>query len=99
MTEEILNEPNNKTMHDKLNRQLYLHCMKTSENATLIVMNPKTWQDLCASVWTAEKELPSYFSSIKIHNEEPSEPSTSLTYKGIKVLRSLDLPDGLFEIR
>jgi len=87
MTEEILNEPNNKTLHDKLEKQLYFHSM----DATLIVMNPDTCKALWASVWTADKK--------RILEYDKLDSSVYITFKGIKVLRSLDLPFGLFEIR
>ena len=71
-----------------LENQIWSHISQTGKDATLIVMHPKTWEDLCNSVWKNEK--------IRGYDHDPS---TSLSYKGITVLRSLDMVDGLFEVR
>jgi len=82
---------NNETIHDKLERQLYSHINETIREPTLIVMNPDTCKALWASVWTADKK--------RILEYDKLDSSVYITFKGIKVLRSLDLPFGLFEIR
>ena len=76
----------NETLKDKLNQQLFFHFNETIREPTLIVMHPQTWVNLCDNVWRDE--------SMAIHRYDPS-----LKYKGIKVLRSLDLLEGMFEVR
>ena len=70
---------------DNLENEMYAHISQTGKDINLIVMHPKTWQDLVKEVFEG------YDMSIKRHDP-------SLKYKGIRVLRSLDMVEGLFEV-
>ena len=76
------------SIQDKLEKQLYSHFNETIREPTLIVMHRDTWYDLCGSIWLVEKMKTRDF-----------DPSGQGFYKGIQVLRSLDVPVGLFEVR
>jgi len=76
----------NETQKYKLDQQLFFHFNETIREPTLIVMHPQTWVNLCDNVWRDE--------SMAIHRHDPS-----LKYNGIQVLRSLDVPVGMFEVR
>jgi hypothetical protein len=73
-------------IHFNLENEIYTHILQTGKDVNLIVMHPQTWQNLCQEVWSSE--------SIAIYRHE-----ASLKYKGIRVLRSLDMIDGLFEVK
>ena len=70
----------------RLEIQIWSHISQTGKDATLIVMHPKTWEYLCKDVWDSE--------SMAIYKHD-----ASLKYNGIRVLRSLDMVEGLFEVR
>ena len=73
-------------IQDNLENEMYAHISQTCKDVNLIVMHPQTWQNLCKEVWSNE--------SMAIYKHD-----ASLKYKGIRVLRSLDMVDGLFEVR
>ena len=60
--------------------------METAREPKLIVMHPQTWVDLVKEV-TGKDGM-----AINIHD-------TNKKYRGIKVLRSLDLLEGEFEMQ
>lgn len=73
-------------LQDKLENEIYSRIIQTGEGCDLIVMHPKTWQDLIEEVVGS--------CSIAIRQHDPE-----LKYRGIRVLRSLDMVEGLFEVR
>jgi hypothetical protein len=73
-------------LQNNLENLMYAHVSQFGERANLIVMHPQTWQNLCKEVWSND--------SMAIYKHDPS-----LRYKGVRVLRSLDMVDGLFEVR
>jgi len=68
-----------------LEKEIYSSISKTGKDVGLIVMHPKTWLDLCQDVFANES------NAIYSHD-------VSLKYKGIRVLRSLDMSFGDFEV-
>jgi hypothetical protein len=74
------------SIQSRVNNEIYSHVSQTGKGASLIVIHPQTWQDLCIEV------IISYCTSINRHDP-------SLKYKGIRVLRSLDMVEGLVEVR
>lgn len=73
-------------IQNNLENEMYAHISQTGKDINLIVMHPQTWINLYKEVWGNE--------SIGIYKHD-----ASLKYKGIRVLRSLDMVDGLFEVR
>jgi hypothetical protein len=73
-------------IQDNLENEIYAHFSQTGKDISLIVMHPQTWINLTKEVFQID--------SMEIYRYDPS-----LRYKGIRVLRSLDMVDGLFEIR
>jgi len=75
-----------KMIQDNLENDMHSHISQTGKDISLIVMHPKTWENLCKDVW-ANKSMAIYIYD------------NSLKYNGIKVFRSFDMVDGLFEVR
>lgn len=73
-------------LQDKLENEIYVRISQTGRECNLIVMHPKTWQDLLKEVVES--------CGMAINRHDPS-----LKYRGIKVLRSLDMAEGLFEVQ
>lgn len=73
-------------LQDKLENEMYSRIKQNGKYCTLIVMHPGTWRDLIKEV------IVSHGTAIRLHDPE-------LKYRGIKVLRSLDMVEGLFEVR
>ena len=74
------------SIQSRLNNEIYSHVSQTGKDASLIVIHPNTWQDLYIEVIVGD------YPSINRHNP-------SLKYKGIRVLRSWDMVEGLVEVR
>ena len=74
------------SIQSRLNNEIYSHIAQTCKNASLIVIHPLTWQDLWIEVIVGD------CPSINMHDP-------SLKYKGIRVLRSFDMVEGLVEVR
>ena len=72
-------------IQDKLENQIYNVIMETAREPKLIVMHPQTWVDRVKEV-TGKNGM-----AINIY--DPNKK-----YRGIKVLRSLDLLEGEFEM-
>lgn len=72
-------------IQDKLENQIYNVIMETAREPKLIVMHPQTWFDLVKEVNDKDG------MEINIYNP-------NMKYRGIKVLRSLDLFEGEFEM-
>jgi len=72
-------------IQDKLENQIHNVIMETARVPKLIVMHPQTWVDLSKEV--TEKD------GMTINRHDPN-----MKYRGIKVLRSLDLLEGEFEM-
>lgn len=68
-----------------LEYKLYEKISQTGRECDLIVMHPKTWQDLFQEIIYSDRMEISKFDPI-------------LKYRGIRVLRSLDIQEGLFEV-
>lgn len=64
---------------------IYSHISKTGKEPNLIVMHPVTWIGLCENFFGMDSII-------------SKEMLSSLKYKGIKVLRSLDITQGEFEV-
>lgn len=73
-------------LQEQLENEMYATISQTGRECNLIVMHPKTWQDLFKEVVGSD--------GISIYRHDQS-----LKYKGIRVLRSLDMVEGLFEVR
>jgi len=73
-------------IRDIIDDIIYSHESQTCRECDLIVMHPKTWQHLFKEVVDAD--------SMAIYQHEPN-----LKYKGIRVLRSLDLEEKIIEVR
>jgi uncharacterized membrane protein len=73
-------------LQEKLENEMYAHISQTWKDINLIVMHPQTWINLTKEVFKNDG------TAIYIHNP-------TLKYKGIRVLRSLDMVEGLFEVR
>lgn len=72
-------------IQDKLENQIHNVIMETGREPKLIVMHPQTWVDLVKEVfWKDGMEINRFDQNMK--------------YRGIKVLRSLDLLEGEFEM-
>ena len=72
-------------IQDKLENQIYNLIMETSRQPNIIVMHPQTWVDLVREVTGKD--------GMEINRLNPNKK-----YRGIKVLRSLDLLEGEFEM-
>ena len=72
-------------IQDKLENQIHNVIMETAREPKLIVMHPQTWVDLAKEVTGKD--------GMTINRCDPN-----MKYKGIKVLRSLDLLEGEFEM-
>lgn len=72
-------------IQDKLENQIHSVIMETARKPKLIVMHPQTWVDLVKEVIGKD--------GMAINIYDPN-----LKYRGIKVLRSLDLLEGEFEM-
>ncbi len=64
---------------------IYSHISKTGKEPSLIVMHPVTWIGLCEIFFGMDSII-------------SKEMQSSLKYRGIKVLRSLDITQGEFEV-
>ena len=73
-------------LQDNLENEMYAHISQTGKDINLIVMHPQTWINLTKEVFEND--------GMEIYRHDPS-----LKYKGIRVLRSLDMVEGLFEVR
>jgi hypothetical protein len=72
-------------IQDKLENQIHNVIMETAREPKLIVMHPQTWVDLVKEVTGKD--------GMAINRYDPN-----MKYRGIKVLRSLDLLEGEFEM-
>lgn len=72
-------------IQDKLENQIHNVIMETAREPKFIVMHPQTWVDLVKEV-TAKDGM-----AINRYDQ-------NMKYRGIKVLRSLDLLEGEFEM-
>jgi hypothetical protein len=72
-------------IQDKLENQIHNVIMETAREPKLIVMHPQTWIDLVKEV-TSKNGM-----AINKYDQ-------NMKYRGIKVLRSLDLLEGEFEM-
>lgn len=68
-------------IQDKLESQIHNVIMKTAREPKIIVMHPQTWVDLVKEITGKD--------GIAINRHAPD-----MKYRGIKVLRSLDLLEG-----
>lgn len=73
-------------LENYLQNEIYSHVGQFGREPTLIIMHPQTWVNL-------RKEVLGYYGG-NIYRH-----SLALRYQGIRVLRSLDMVDGLFEVR
>jgi len=72
-------------IQDKLENQIHKLIMETAREPKLIVMHPQTWVELAKEVTGKD--------GMYINRHDPK-----MKYRGIKVLRSLDLLEGEFEM-
>ena len=72
-------------LREKLENQIYVFISYKGIDPNVIIMHPKTWEQLCTQVWESSH------CEIYINNE--------LRYSGIKVFRSFDILEGEFEVR
>lgn len=72
-------------IQDKLENQIHNVIMETAREPKLIVMHPLTWENLAKEVIGKD--------GMTINKYDPN-----MKYRGIKVLRSLDLLEGEFSM-
>jgi len=72
-------------IQDKLENQILNAMMDASREPKVIVMHPKTWEDLVEEI-------------IGKDGMDINRCDHNLNYRGIKVFRSLDLLEGEFEV-
>jgi hypothetical protein len=72
-------------IQDKLENQIHNVIMETAREPNVIVMHPQTLVDLVKEVTGKD--------GMAINRHDPN-----MKYRGIKVLRSLDLLEGEFEM-
>jgi hypothetical protein len=72
-------------IQDKLENQIHKVIVETGRVPKLIVMHPQTWVDLAKEITGKD--------GMTISKYDPH-----MKYRGIKVLRSLDLLKGKFEV-
>jgi len=72
-------------IQDKLENQIHNVIMERAREPKIIVMHPQTWVDLAKEVTGKD--------GMTINRCDPN-----MKYRGIKVLRSLDLLEGEFEM-
>ena len=72
-------------IQDKLENQIHNVIMETAREPKFIVMHPQTWVDLVKEVTGKDGMAINRYG-------------TNMKYRGIKVLRSLDLLEGEFEM-
>ena len=72
-------------LREKLENEIYNYISSKGIDAYVIIMHPKTWEQLCTQVWESSH------CEIYINNE--------LRYSGKKVFRSFDILEGEFEVR
>ena len=70
---------------NNLEVEIYNYVSKTGKEPNLIVMHPVTWLGLCENFFGMDSVI-------------SREMQSSLKYRGIKVLRSLDIKLHTFEI-
>lgn len=77
-------------LQDKLEQSLREFYMRRNSliNPSVIIMNPQTW-------WKLFDELYGTGSTAVAHHGSPSD---CLAYKGMKIRRSLDLKEEIFEV-
>lgn len=74
-------------MIQNLEYEIRAYIIRTGNHPSIIVIHPLTWQKLCEEVFDST-EIP----QIDRHQ-------SNLKYRGFRVLRSLDMEEGLFEVR
>lgn len=72
-------------IQENLENQFIALVLKTRREPTVIVMHPNTWEYLVTEV-------------IEKYSMNISSGDQNMKYRGCKVLRSLDLNEGEFEI-
>lgn len=72
-------------IQDNLEDAIYARVSQTGVECSLIVMHPITWQDLCKEVFSGDGMAINRFN-------------LDMRYRGVLVLRSLDLPEGEFKV-
>lgn len=70
-------------IQDNLENEIYSHISQNVKYPTLIIMHPQTWINLTKEVFDSGD------TSINMHD-------LLLKYKGVRVLRSFDMIDGVF---
>ena len=70
----------------KLESEIQDYIVNNSWEVKLIIMHPKTWQNLKEEIFIG------VFDLINRH-------STDLKYRGIRVIRSYDIEEGVFELK
>lgn len=77
-----------RSLHDTLQSRIFSYRAVTGAECQIIIMHPNTWRDLWEQA-VANKEW--YFMS-------SNPPRMGLEFMGIKVVRSYDVAEGIFEI-
>jgi len=72
-------------MEAKLEALITIHISKNYRGASVIIMHPMTWKDLTRHIFITD--------SVAIDTSP-----IKLKYRSIKVLRSLDVAEGEFEV-
>lgn len=71
-------------LQDNLEYQIHKQVQETCRDCNLILCHPKTWEDLI-------KETSLLYDNYV--------DSTFIKYRGIRVYRSLDVIEGIFEVK
>ena len=72
-------------LREKLENEIYVFISYKGIDPNVIIMHPKTWEQLCTEVWD--------YYRLEIYKNH-----IELRYSGIKVFRSFDILEGLFEV-
>lgn len=70
---------------NNLEHKIRERIFQTGTHCEIIIMHPKTWQELKIEVFSSE-------------GFEINRFDNSLLYRGIRVVRSLDIAEGIFEV-
>jgi hypothetical protein len=73
-------------LQSRLENEIYARMSQTGRECSVIVMHPQTWINLTKEVYQSDS------TAINRNN-------LLLHYRGIKVLRSLDIKENLFEVQ
>lgn len=72
-------------LQDKLESEIYRYISETGRDCKMIIVHPNTWFEFV-------NEITEVYNVNIVNNNYPGQ------YRGIKILRSYDIPENTFEI-